>query len=79
PQRQLALLALLADAARTGSQLIIATHSPILLALPGARIYSFDSVPLCEVPYADLEHVTLTRDFLVHTDRYLRLLGATEP
>jgi predicted ATPase len=74
PQRQLALLSMLADAARGDAQFVIATHSPILLAFPGSRIYSFDAAPVRAVEYAGLEHVTLTRDFLMHTDRYLRLL-----
>ena len=74
PQRQLAFLALLADAARAGAQFIIATHSPILLALPGARIYSFDESPIREVAFEELDHVRLTRDFLNDPERYLRHL-----
>jgi predicted ATPase len=75
PQRQLALLALLADAARAGAQLVVATHSPILLALPGARIYALDHAGARETPYADLEHVRVTRDFLNAPERYLRHLA----
>lgn len=63
PQRQLALLALLADAAAEGAQF-----------LPGARIYSFDEAPVHDVPYAELEHVTLTRDFLQDPQLFLRHL-----
>lgn len=39
--RQLALLAELHAVAQAGAQLIIATHSPVLLALPGAEIWEF--------------------------------------
>lgn len=74
PQRQLALLALLADAARGGAQLVVATHSPILLALPGARIYAFDEGGVRETPYDELEHVRVTRDFLNAPERFLRHL-----
>jgi len=74
PQRQLTLLALLADAARGGAQLVVATHSPILLALPGARIYAFDETGVHETPYDELEHVRVTRDFLNAPERYLRHL-----
>ncbi|HLL45725.1 MAG TPA: AAA family ATPase [Longimicrobiaceae bacterium] len=74
PQRQLALLALLSDAVAEGAQFVVATHSPILLAFPGARIYSFDTMPVEEVAYGDLEHVNLTRDFLLDPERYLRHL-----
>ncbi len=74
PQRQLAFLALLARGAREGAQFVIATHSPILLAYPKARIYSFDRAPVSEVAYDDLEHVVVTRDFLNHRAIYLAKL-----
>lgn len=75
PQRQIALLSLVWAAARAGAQFIIATHSPILLALPGARIYSFDHPPVHEVRYNELENVALTRDFLNAPERFLRHLA----
>jgi predicted ATPase len=74
PQSQLALMLLIQDMLAEDAQFIIATHSPILLAFPGSTIYSFDEVPAAEVPYAELEHVTLTRDFLNEPGRYLRAL-----
>jgi predicted ATPase len=72
PQSQLGLIALLADMVKSNSQFIIATHSPILLAYPGACIYSFDATPIETVRYEDLEHVNLTRSFLADPQRYLR-------
>ena len=74
PQSQLALLVLIQDMVDQGAQFIIATHSPILLAFPGATIYSFDRVPAEVVPFGELEHVTMTRDFLNAPERYLRAL-----
>jgi predicted ATPase len=74
PQRQLSLLTLVDDAVREGAQCIVATHSPILLAYPGARIYTFDDPPVREVPYGELPHVTLTREFLAAPERFLRHL-----
>jgi len=74
PQSQLAFMAMLKDMVAQGSQFIIATHSPIILAFPDATIYSFDATPVCAVPYAELEHVSLTRDFLASPDRFLRHL-----
>jgi predicted ATPase len=56
------------------AQFIIATHSPILLALPGARILEFDSQPVRWATYEDLEHVKLTREFLADPERFLRRL-----
>ena len=74
PQRQIALLGLIIDAAGQGAQFIIATHSPILLACPDARIITFDTNPISDASYEDLEHVRVTRDFLNHPERYLRHL-----
>jgi predicted ATPase len=74
PQSQLALLAMLDDAVAAGGQFVVATHSPILLAFPGAQIYTFDELPARVVPYAELEHVRLTRDFLNAPERFLRHL-----
>ena len=52
----------------------MATHSPILLAAPGAAIWSFDHDPIRRVAYEDLEHVSLTRDFLNDREAFLRHL-----
>lgn len=76
PQSQLALLAMLADMIRQDAQFIIATHSPLLLAFPGARLYNFDATPIQAVAYEDVDHVRITRDFLTAPQRYLnRILG----
>lgn len=74
PQSQLALLAMLHDMVAENAQFIIATHSPILLAFPGATIFSFDRTPPGPVEYDELEHVNLTRDFLTNPGRFLRHL-----
>lgn len=74
PTSQLALLAMLQEMVGRGGQFIIATHSPILLAFPGAVIWSFDEQPPRAVPYDELEHVRVTRDFLASPERYLRHL-----
>jgi predicted ATPase len=67
----LALLAIVTRAARAGAQFVIATHSPILLALPGARIYELDDDGIAEREYDDLDAVRLTRAFLEAPDRFL--------
>lgn len=75
PQRQLALLAELDRLARRErSQLVVATHSPILLAYPHARIYQLSPDGLAEIEYEKTEHYWLTRDFLLDRERYLRRL-----
>jgi len=68
----LALLAVVARAAKSGAQFVIATHSPILLAAPGARIYELDEDGINITDYDDLQAVRLTRGFLDAPDRYLR-------
>jgi len=74
PQSQLALMAMMHDMIAEDAQFIVATHSPILLAYPRARIYSFDTAPVSQVEYGELDHVRLTRDFLNEPGRYLREL-----
>jgi len=75
PARQIAFLRLLWQMEQTGNaQFLIATHSPILLAYPGATIYSLDYSPLQSVEYEDTEHYRLTRDFLDNRARFFRYL-----
>ena len=74
PQRQLALISFLLAAVDRGCQFIIATHSPILLATPGARILLFEDGAIRPVAYDELDHVTFTRDFLNAPERYLKHL-----
>jgi predicted ATPase len=76
PNRQLAALAVIDGLVKRGCQFIIATHSPILLAYPNARILCFDATGISEVAYEDTEHYAVTRDFLNHYPRRLeQLLG----
>jgi predicted ATPase len=59
-----------------GSQFIIATHSPILLAYPQAMIYECDQSGLKQIEYDDAEPVRLTRSFLDSRPRFLERLFA---
>lgn len=74
PINQLALISLMKDAIEEDAQFIIATHSPILMAFPGAEIYSLEMDNISTVPYDELEHVILTRDFLNNPSSFLRHL-----
>lgn len=78
PSRQLTLLAKLGRLAKEGSQFIIATHSPILMALPGAEILLFDETGVHPIPYRETEHYQLTKMFLDHPERMLRELLAED-
>ena len=72
PGRQLTFLSMLRTMSREGAQFIIATHSPILLALPGAQILSFDGGEIHPAAYDTLEHVQIMRTFLEDPEAYLR-------
>jgi predicted ATPase len=71
----LALLAIVTRAAQAGAQFVIATHSPILLAAPGAQIYELGAAGITEAVYDDLEAVRQMRGFLDAPDRYLRQIA----
>ena len=71
PGRQLTFLSILYQlASMKVAQFIVATHSPILLTLPGATVLSIEDGRLGEVSYRDTEHFQLTRDFLNAPERY---------
>jgi predicted ATPase len=68
----LRLLALMEDLRGRGSQVICATHSPLLAALPGAQILEVGEHGLRPVAWSDLELVDHWRRFLNRPDAYLR-------
>ncbi|HKI86667.1 MAG TPA: AAA family ATPase [Thermoanaerobaculia bacterium] len=74
PQRQLTALAAIHQLVENDSQLIIATHLPILMAYPSAKIVLFDETGLREIAYEETENYAVTRDFLNHRERMLHHL-----
>ncbi|WP_225732482.1 MULTISPECIES: AAA family ATPase [unclassified Nocardia] len=75
PRGCVTVLARLTELVAQGCQVVAATHSPILLALPGARIYEIDdSGEISVVDYDAALPVRLTRQFLAAPDQYLRHL-----
>lgn len=76
PTRQLSLLVRMRQLVDEGSQFIIATHAPIVLAYPGATIYLLAKNGIEKVGYDETEHVSLTRDFLNDRTRFLNRLLA---
>ena len=71
PSRQLALLVRIRDLVTAGSQFIIATHSPLLLAYPGAVILSLDGDAVEEVAYEETEHFQVSRRFLLDHEQVI--------
>ncbi|HBP30795.1 MAG TPA: hypothetical protein DD666_15410 [Advenella kashmirensis] len=74
PQRQLAALARMHELVQGGSQFLIATHSPILMAYPDADIYQFDKSGISTIAYEDTDHFNITRNFLANPGRMLDIL-----
>ena len=74
PQGQLAMLSRMYELVRQGCQLVIATHSPILLSFPDARIYELSDEGIATVEYDDSDLVRLYRSFLAAPARYHRRL-----
>lgn len=75
PQRQLAFLRIMWQLEREKkAQFIITTHSPILMAYPGAAIYSMDEAPVRKIEYETTDHYQLTRCFLNDREKFLKEL-----
>lgn len=75
PQRQLSLLVIINRLVKQcNTQFIIATHAPILLAYPGATIYSCDEDHLKKISYTETSHYQITKRFLDNPELYLRNL-----
>ena len=75
PKRQLSLLSVIHELVEErASQFVIATHSPILMAYPNARIYRLGPNGIERVAYEDTEHFRITRDFLNSPERYFKTL-----
>lgn len=76
PQRQLAMLCRIDELVKQGSQLIIATHSPILMAYSNSIIYTLSENGIQKTDYEETENYTLTKHFLNNYPKMLNgLLG----
>lgn len=71
PLKQLTLATIIRETADNGAQLIIATHSPVLLAIPEATIYHFSEDGISERLYDELENIQFLRRFLDRPTKYL--------
>ena len=79
PSRLLTLMAEMDALVKADSQFVVATHSPILMAFPNARIYLLDGEGIRPADYRETEHYQLTRQFLENPERMLHyLLGNSD-
>lgn len=76
PSRQLTFLTILRDMEKTGrAQILIATHSPILMSYPDAELLQLDETGIHEIDdLASTSHFQITKDFLNSPERYLKHL-----
>lgn len=73
-QNQLSLLYLIDEAVKKNCQFIIATHSPVIMAMPNARILSLSSEGIKEIAYDEIESVKLLKQFLNQKEQFFRHL-----
>lgn len=78
PRRQMTLLVEIMESLKLGSQFIIATHSPILSAIPGAELWSFDG-PLHPCTYEETDAYTVSRMFIERREQVLKYLLEDDP
>ena len=72
--RLLTLMAEINKLVKKNSQFIIATHSPILMAFPGAEILEFTKDGIKRVDYRETEHFKITKGFLENPEIMLDFL-----
>jgi len=74
PTRQMAAISAIHQLVKNESQFITATHSPILLAYPRAKILYLDDSGISEIAYEDTEHYSITKSFLNNYKKLLHTL-----
>jgi predicted ATPase len=75
PQRQLSLLAIMAQRVRSKkTQFIVATHSPILMTFPGATILNLDTDSIYQTTLEETSHYQLTQGILDFPEKYWKHL-----
>ncbi|WP_084457010.1 AAA family ATPase [Desulfogranum mediterraneum] len=74
PTRQMAMISRVHQLVQAKSQFIIATHSPLILSYPYARIYQLEEGGINSIGYKETDHYQLTRDFLNRPEKMLEIL-----
>jgi predicted ATPase len=75
PLKQLSLMAIILEVLKTrNAQFIIATHSPILMGIPGATLYEIQENGMVQVEYKETDHYQITKRFLDNPESYVRHL-----
>ena len=74
PARQMAAVSAIHKLVKKKSQFIIATHSPILMAYPRAKIYQFSKTGIHEIAYEETDHYTTTKNFINRHEQMMEIL-----
>lgn len=74
PMRLMTLMVILDELVKSGSQVIIATHSPILMAFPNAEILEFSENGIASIHLEETEHFQVTKNFMMDPKRMIRYL-----
>lgn len=74
PLRQMSMLARINDLVNQGSQFIISTHSPIIMAYPNAKIIQLTENGMCDSKLEDTNHYSIMKQFFEDKDRLLHHL-----
>jgi len=73
PRSQMELLRIVIETTAAGlAQFIISTHSPLLMACPGAVLFSFDHCPVGPIAYEETQHYQIYRSFLTDRSQWLK-------
>jgi len=79
PLRQLEMMGLVLDLISRGAQFIFATHSPLLMAMPGAVLFNLDAAGIRSIEYAEVDHVLLYKRMILDKDRFLKSMNLEWP
>lgn len=74
PMRIMQLICIIDRLVKDGSQFIISTHSPLLLAYPNADVFEINREGLCLKDYRETEHFCVTRSFINNPDKMIKIL-----
>ena len=74
PMRIMELMCFIRQLEKQNSQFIISTHSPILMAYPGAEVLNLTGEGIRSVSYRETEHYQITKQFLNNPDQMCRYL-----
>ena len=77
PQRLMSLIVAIDELTKADSQLIIATHSPILMAYPNSEILELSDKGIQRKNLKDTEHFIITKQFINNPERMIRYLLGT--